>query len=128
MKIDWLFVKFIFVGVLNTAFGYLAYALLLFLGLHYTLAVVLSTIAGVLFNFKTTGTIVFKNNNNKLIFKFVAVYAITTTLGIIILRMAELAGIYGMKPSGHSLSRVSRINHVENQPHHSIIMLVILTV
>ncbi len=93
MKIDWLFVKFIFVGVLNTAFGYLAYALLLFLGLHYTLAVVLSTIAGVLFNFKTTGTIVFKNNNNKLIFKFVAVYAITTTLGIIILRMAELAGI-----------------------------------
>ena len=93
MKIDWLFVKFIFVGVLNTAFGYMAYALLLFLGLHYTLAVVLSTIAGVLFNFKTTGTIVFKNNNNKLIFKFVAVYAITTTLGIIILRMAELAGI-----------------------------------
>ena len=93
MKIDWLFVKFILVGVLNTAFGYLAYALLLFLGLHYTLAVVLSTIAGVLFNFKTTGTIVFKNNNNKLIFKFVAVYAITTTLGIIILRMAELAGI-----------------------------------
>lgn len=93
MKIDWLFVKFILVGVLNTAFGYMAYALLLFLGLHYTLAVVLSTIAGVLFNFKTTGTIVFKNNNNKLIFKFVAVYAITTTLGIIILRMAELAGI-----------------------------------
>ena len=93
MKIDWLFVKFIFVGVLNTAFGYLAYALLLFLGLHYTLAVVLSTIAGVLFKFTTTGTIVFKNNNTKLIFKFVAVYAITTTLGIIILRMAELAGI-----------------------------------
>lgn len=93
MKIDWLFVKFILVGVLNTAFGYMAYALLLFLGLHYTLAVVLSTIAGVLFNFKTTGTIVFKNNNNKLIFKFVAVYAITTTLGIIILRMAELARI-----------------------------------
>ena len=93
MKIDWLFIKFILVGILNTAFGYLAFALLLFLGLHYTLAVILSTIAGILFNFKTTGTLVFKNNNDKLIFKFVAVYAIICTLGIIILRMAELANI-----------------------------------
>ncbi len=93
MKTDWLFVKFILVGILNTAFGYLVFALLLFLGLHYTLAVILSTVAGVLFNFKTTGTLVFKNHNNKLIFKFVAVYTITTTLGIIILRMAELAHI-----------------------------------
>ena len=93
MKTDWLFVKFILVGILNTAFGYLVFALLLFLGLHYTLAVILSTVAGVLFNFKTTGTLVFKNHNNKLIFKFVAVYIITTTLGIIILRMAELAHI-----------------------------------
>ncbi len=93
MKIDWIFIKFILVGILNTAFGYLAFALLLFLGLHYTLAVILSTIAGVLFNFKTTGTLVFKNHNNKLIFKFVAVYAITATLGIIILRIAELAHI-----------------------------------
>ena len=93
MKIDWIFIKFILVGILNTAFGYLAFALLLFLGLHYTLSVILSTIAGVLFNFKTTGTLVFKNHNNKLIFKFVAVYAITATLGIIILRIAELAHI-----------------------------------
>ena len=93
MKIDWLFVKFVLVGILNTAFGYLVFALLLFFGLHYTLAVILSTIAGVLFNFKTTGTLVFKNHNNKLIFKFVAVYAITAVLGIIILRAAELAHI-----------------------------------
>lgn len=93
MKIDWLFVKFILVGILNTAFGYLAFALLLFAGLHYTLAVILSTVAGILFNFKTTGVIVFKNNNNKLIFKFVAVYALTCTIGIIILRLAELSHI-----------------------------------
>lgn len=91
MKIDWLFVKFILVGILNTAFGYLTFALLLFAGLHYTLAVILSTVAGILFNFKTTGVIVFKNNNNKLIFKFVAVYALTCTIAIIILRLAELS-------------------------------------
>ena len=93
MKIDWLFVKFILVGILNTAFGYLVFAALLYFGLHYTLAVVLSTIAGVLFNFKTTGTLVFKNNNNKLIFKFVTVYALTCIIGIIVLRLAELVNV-----------------------------------
>ncbi len=93
MKTDWLFVKFILVGILNTAFGYLVYALLIFSGLHYSLAVILSTIAGVLFNFKTTGTLVFKNKNNKLIFKFVAVYTIICILGIIILRIAEFVHI-----------------------------------
>ena len=93
MKIDWLFVKFILVGILNTAFGYLVFAALLYFGLHYTLAVVLSTIAGVLFNFKTTGTLVFKNNNNKLIFKFVAVYALTCIIGIIVLRLAEFVNV-----------------------------------
>ncbi len=93
MKIDLLFVKFILVGVLNTAFGYLAFALLLFLGLHYSIAVVLSTIAGILFNFKTIGVLVFKNHNNKLIFKFVAVYTLICTIGIIILRLAELVHI-----------------------------------
>lgn len=52
MKIDWLFVKFILVGILNTAFGYGAFALLMYTGLHYSAAVVLSTIAGILFNSK----------------------------------------------------------------------------
>lgn len=93
MKIDWLFVKFILVGILNTAFGYAVFAILLFLGLHYTLAVILSTIAGIAFNFKTTGTLVFKNNNNKLIFKFIAVYALNCITGIIILRLAEISHI-----------------------------------
>jgi len=47
-----------------------------FIGLHYILAVLFATIIGVLFNFQTTGRIVFKNKNNKLLAKFMAVYAI----------------------------------------------------
>ena len=90
MKIDYLFIKFGLVGILNTAFGYSVFAFFLYLNLHYSLAVILSTIIGILFNFKTIGTLVFKNNNNKLFFKFISVYAITCTIGIIILRIAEL--------------------------------------
>lgn len=93
MKIDWLFVKFILVGILNTAFGYGAFALLMYTGLHYPAAVVLSTIAGILFNFKTTGVLVFKNKDNSLIFKFIAVYTLVCITGIIILRLAEIAHI-----------------------------------
>ena len=92
MKLDYIFLKFILVGILNTIFGYSVFALLLYLGIHYTLAVILSTIIGIFFNFKTIGKLVFKNNNNKLIFKFVTVYAITCTIGIIILRIAEILG------------------------------------
>ena len=93
MKIDWLFAKFILVGILNTAFGYGAFALLMYTGLHYSAAVVLSTIAGILFNFKTTGVLVFKNKDNSLIFKFIAVYTLVCITGIIILRLAEIAHI-----------------------------------
>lgn len=93
MKIDWLFVKFILVGILNTAFGYGAFALLIYTGLHYSAAVVLSTIAGILFNFKTTGVLVFKNKDNSLIFKFIAVYTLVCITGIIILRLAQIAHI-----------------------------------
>ena len=47
------------------------------MGLPYSLALLLATILGVLFNFKTTGVIVFKNKNNLLVFRFFAVYGIT---------------------------------------------------
>lgn len=70
------FLKFLAVGVLNTLFGYSLYALLVFLGLEVSLAILLGTIVGVLFNFKTTGTLVFGSRDNRRIFRFVGVYAV----------------------------------------------------
>ena len=70
------FLVFLVVGGLNTAFGYGIYAALIYMGLHYALAVLLATVLGVLFNFKTTGTIVFASQDNSLIVKFFGVYAI----------------------------------------------------
>ncbi|MDR0367803.1 MAG: GtrA family protein [Bacteroidales bacterium] len=68
------FIRFVLVGGLNSVFGYGMYALFLAIGLHYTVATLLATIAGVLFNFKTYGILVFKNKSNYLIFRFVLVY------------------------------------------------------
>lgn len=70
-------IRFFFVSGLNTAFGYGLFALFLYLGLKYPIALLISTIAGILFNFKTIGALVFKNRDNRLIFRFFAVYGIT---------------------------------------------------
>ena len=68
------FLRFIAVGYLNTLFSYSMYALFIFLELHYSLAALLSTILGVLFNFQTTGYFVFKNKKQNLLFKFILIY------------------------------------------------------
>ena len=80
------FMRFILTGMANTAFGFSAFAVYLFIGLSYPVALVLSTMSGVLFNFKTTGAIVFKIKNNKLIYKFFVVYA-----GVYLINLAWLA-------------------------------------
>ena len=67
-------VRFFLVASVNTLFGYGVFALLIYLGLHYSLAVLSSTISGIIFNFKTYGYFVFNSNKNKLIFRFIGVY------------------------------------------------------
>ena len=68
------FIRFVLVSFLNTAFGYGIFAFFIWIGMHYTLALLVGTIIAVLFNFKTYGVLVFKNGNNKLIIRFVLVY------------------------------------------------------
>lgn len=67
-------VRYLMVGGLNTAFGYGVYALLIWVGTHYTVATLVSTVAGILFNFKTYGALVFRNRSNKLLLRFLVVY------------------------------------------------------
>ena len=43
-------VRFLLVGVMNAVFGYGCFAGFLYLGLHYSMALLLATILGVLFN------------------------------------------------------------------------------
>jgi len=97
--IDKKFIKFLFVGGVNTLFGYSVFALLIWLGFHYSLAVFFGTIIAVLFNFKTTGW-VFKNNNNILIFRFIGVYAFIALLNTFILWLFKHFGFENMYITG----------------------------
>ncbi|MEH1839546.1 MAG: GtrA family protein [Nostoc sp.] len=81
-----IFIRFLIVGVINTLFGYLLFSLLILLNFRYEIAVLISTICGVLFNFKTFGILVFKNKNNTLIFKFIGVYTIIYLMQVFLLK------------------------------------------
>ena len=86
-RFDEKFIKFLFVGVLNTCFSYFIYALLIFIGLKANLALFFQYILGVLWNFKTTGSLVFRNHDNKLIFKFISAYVFTFLLNSLLLKI-----------------------------------------
>ena len=90
--IDKKFIKFLFVGGLNTLFGYLMYVIFISTPLKREIALFFAYVVGVLWNFKTTGVLVFKNNNNKLIFKFIFAYVITYFINLIGLNFVDSAG------------------------------------
>ncbi len=81
------FIKFVLVGAVNTAFGTGIYCGLVYIGIYYKLAVLLSTVLGVLFNFKTTGRIVFNNKENRFIFKFMLSYVIVYFINIGLIKL-----------------------------------------
>lgn len=70
-------IRFFLVAGLNTVFGWGVYAFFVFIGLHYTIAALVSQIIGILFNFRTYGALVFHNKAFNLLPRFVLVYVIT---------------------------------------------------
>ena len=70
-------IKFLTAGILNTIFGYAVYAALLFASIPYLVALLLATIAGVIFNYFCFGHIVFNGHSGWLVFcKFVIAYTV----------------------------------------------------
>ncbi len=76
-RIDEKFFKFLFVGFMNTIVSYILYAFFVTIGLIPNIALFCQYILGILWNFKTTGSIVFKNKDNGLLFKFILCYVFT---------------------------------------------------
>lgn len=83
--------RFLFAGGLNTAFGYGAFAALIWAGFGYDAAVVLSTITGVAFNYGTYGK-VFAAQGFARLPAFMAVYASLLLSNIALLRTFVSAG------------------------------------
>lgn len=72
--------RFVLVGVINTAFSYGVYAFFIFLKFHYSLATLFQIILSTIFNYNTFGSFVFKKSDRYAILRFIAV---TVTLYLI---------------------------------------------
>ena len=92
-RVDRKFMKFLFFGALNTAFGYSVYALFVTLHASHNVALTIQYILGVFWNFKTTGTIVFKNHDNSLILRFFLSYVFTYSINLVCLNILVRLGI-----------------------------------
>jgi putative flippase GtrA len=78
--------KFLLTGVLNTAFGYSMYAVLIYFKVEYLIALFLATVAGIIFNYFSFSKLVFKSNRNWPAFgKFIAAYAVIYALNAALL-------------------------------------------
>jgi putative flippase GtrA len=78
--------KFLGVGVLNTVFGYTAYAILIFINVPYLAALFTATVAGVVFNYFSFGRIVFYGRNGWSVFvKFVITYGVVYIANAVLL-------------------------------------------
>lgn len=72
-----LLIKFLGVGLLNTFVGYAIYATLILLDIPYLVALLMATVAGVIFNYFSIGRLVFKAKGGLAIFaKFIATYGV----------------------------------------------------
>lgn len=87
------FALFLCVGSVNFAFYYIAFAALHFLGATPSVGVVIATIVGVLFNFCTTGRVVFQSGNVRILPRFIGVYVVQCCLNILFLKLLIMAGV-----------------------------------
>ncbi len=97
---------FILVGGLNTLFGYSLYAFFIYIGLRYPLAILFSTLLGILFNYRSIGKFVFNYSNHDLFFKFIGVYLIIYLFNLFLIQIVHslvvnlyFAGFIALPPS-----------------------------
>ncbi len=87
------FVRFLAVGLLNTAFGYSLFSLLIWCGVASQISLLVCAVSALIFNFVTTGRLVFKNRDNRLLGRFFVTYTAVYLLNLILLEITRIKGI-----------------------------------
>ena len=94
MRSDWLLLlRFLAVGGLNTAFGYISYAAFVLVGAPLWLAVSGSTVLAFLFNFVSYGGLVFGSTSHLLLPRFLIFYVGLGGLNFVLLRLLAGFGV-----------------------------------
>jgi len=84
--IEYRFNKFIITGFINTLFGYVVFSLLIYLNLEYKIALFMSYLFGIIFNFITYKFFVFNVPfNTKRLVRYLIVYIVTYNINLYLL-------------------------------------------
>lgn len=97
------FVRFLFAGLLNTAFGYAIFAAGLRAGATPALALLVATVSGVFFNFFTTGRLVFGSSAVRRLPRFVLSYCVIYLINLALLTLLTRAGVSALAAQALSL-------------------------
>lgn len=81
------FFRFLLAGFINTVFGYSAFVVCIISGIAYSWAILISTIAGSIFNYFSYGKIAFRILNRKIILRFVILYTFLYFLNLILFKL-----------------------------------------
>jgi putative flippase GtrA len=87
------FARFLVVGVINTLFGYGVFAALVLARLDSAAALALATVAGVIFNYFTTGKLVFANQGGAMLPRFILAYCLSYGANLAMLKGLERLGV-----------------------------------
>jgi putative flippase GtrA len=85
--------KFLAVGVLNTAFGYGVFALLIFAGVRPMPSLAITYVVGVTFNFITTGRFVFDHPHRSALLRFIAAYVVVFLINAGLYEILSASGV-----------------------------------
>ena len=107
--------RFVVVGVVNTAVGFMIYALMLWVGLNYAAAAAVATVLGMLFNFKSTGWLVFGSSENRLLLRFVAVYGVLYLVNVFALTALTSMGLSAYSAGLVTLLPAALLSYVLNK-------------
>jgi putative flippase GtrA len=86
-------VRFLLVGLVNTAFSYGVYALMLYFGLNYAAASLIALVLGILFSFRTQGTFVFYNSDKSRFGRFVLAWSAVYICNVAFIRTMLALGL-----------------------------------
>ena len=87
------FFRFLVVGGVNTLFHLLVFSFLLWAGAEDRTAIGLAWIAGIAFNFKSTGALVFRQGGLRRVVPFVLVYVAIWLLNVAAFRVLHDVGV-----------------------------------
>lgn len=91
--LKWRFLRFLLVGVLNTLFGYAVYLSVLMLGVAPEVALAVATLVGAVFNYFSTGRLVFQSSGMGRLPLFLLAYLVIYAANAAALRALLNAGM-----------------------------------